>query len=84
MNESIKALCDLEPQLQKQYDKNYNIRPLADTLQTILAAIEALKPTIENYDIVDGKFVLCPTCGALPCDWGNDLNYRAAIKKVKP
>ena len=57
------------------------------SLQTeITDAIEALKtnePTIENYDMVDGKFVLCPTCGALPCDWVNDLSYRAAVNEVK-
>jgi len=39
----IKTLVELEAQLQAQYDKNYNVRPLADTLHTILAAIEALK-----------------------------------------
>ena len=57
------------------------------SLQTeIIDAAEALKteePPIENYDKVDGKFVLCPTCGALPCDWGNDLNYRTAVNEVK-
>ena len=53
-HESIKALCELDPQLQKQYDKNYNIRPLADTLHTILSAIEALKPIAEGtHDDLD-------------------------------
>lgn len=50
----IKALVGLEAQLQEQYNKNYNVRPLADTLHTILAAIEALKP------LADGTHVVVP------------------------
>ena len=76
MIEAIKALVRLEYTLRVFKDECWPALAARD-VQIILDAIEALKPTIENYDIVDGKFVLCPTCGALPCDWGNDLNYRA-------
>ena len=79
MNESIRALVG-----QLSYDVEDGTGAMVMVSRDeIRAIIKALKPTIENYDIVDGKFVLCPTCGALPCDWGNDLNYRAAIKEVK-
>ena len=80
MNESIRALVG-----QLSYDVEDGTGAMVMVSRDeIRAIIKALKPTIENYDIVDGKFVLCPTCGALPCDWGNDLNYRAAINEVKP
>lgn len=48
----IKALVDLEPELQRKLRTDHNICLFSDELKAILAAIEALRPVAEGAHVI--------------------------------